>query len=54
MGLNPMNHFPVLESLSQLSRVGWVDGSIVNPTNAGRLEMLGCQKDGNPTYNATV
>jgi hypothetical protein len=33
-----------------LYRAGWVDGSIVNPTDVGRLEMLGCQKDGNPTY----
>jgi hypothetical protein len=40
----------------------WVDGSIVNPRNAGRLEMLGCQKacpelsrrDGNPTCGTMV
>ncbi len=29
--------------------VGWANGSIVNPT-VGRIVMLGCQKDGSPTY----
>jgi hypothetical protein len=28
--------------LAEISPVGWVDGSIVNPTNAGILGMLGC------------